>query len=276
MPEMPEVEQVRKTVEPYVKGRTIINCEVLLPRMIKHPSAEEFVSRVSGRKIEAMGRKGKYLELLLNDGCKIIMHLRMTGALLHRKKSEGEPPYAKVLFELSGGENLWFTDIRTFGTLCLVGGEDSWQDKGYLSLGPEPLSEALTADYLAKLAGKSKQAIKSFILDQSKIAGLGNIYADESLALSGLHPQRPANSLSNSEIEKLCDAVNTVIAQGIKNKGTTFRDYKDGDGKQGENQKHLLVYNRKGEPCKKCGTVLQQIKVGGRGSVFCPVCQKLK
>ena len=198
MPEMPEVEQVRKTLAPHITGKKITAVEVRLPRLIKYPSADEFAAKLTGRTIT----------------------------------------------------------------------------EGYETLGPEPLSSGFTPAYLHPLAAGSRRAIKSFILDQTVIAGLGNIYADECLALAGINPMRTAGSLSAEEIDKLCQAVNTVIAQGIKNRGTTFRDYKDGEGKSGENQKYLLVYGRGGKPCKSCGRPLATAKVGGRGTTYCEFCQK--
>ena len=168
---------------------------------------------------------------------------------------------------------MWFTDIRTFGTLYLVTNDDAYID-GYETLGPEPLSAGFTFEYLEPLAKKARKPIKTFILDQKVIAGLGNIYADECLALSGINPLRHANTLDSEEVQALCEAVNAVIAQVIKNRGTTFRDYKDGEGKSGENQKYLLVYVRGCKPCKKCGDALATAKVCGRGSVYCQHCQK--
>ena len=273
MPEMPEVEQVRKTLAPHIEGKTITSVEVYLDRLIKYPSAEKFASALKGKTIAKVGRKGKYLVLSTDAGQQLIVHLRMTGALMALPEQEPAPPYAKIKFSLTGETTMWFTDIRTFGTLYLITDGDAYIE-GYETLGPEPLSEGFTPEYLAPLAAKSRKAIKTFILDQRVIAGLGNIYADECLALSGIHPTRLANSLGKEEIDDLWRAVNAVIAQGIKNKGTTFRDYKDGEGNKGSNQKHLLVYGRGGKPCKKCGAPLSTAKIGGRGSVFCENCQK--
>ncbi len=270
---MPEVEQVRRTLAPHIEGRTITSVEVYLDRLIKHPDVEGFKSGLVGKTITQVERRGKYLLLRTAPTQQLIVHLRMTGALIAQPSSAEPPAYAKIRFTLSGGVTLWFTDIRTFGTLYLVTDNDAYIE-GYATLGPEPLSEDFSAAYLAPLAAKSRKAVKSFILDQRNIAGLGNIYADECLALSGILPTRAANSLSGAELERLCEAINAVIAQGICNRGTTFRDYKDGEGKQGENQKHLLVYGRGGEPCKRCGATLLTTKVGGRGTVYCEHCQK--
>ena len=273
MPEMPEVEQVRKTLTPHIQGKTITNIEIYLDRLIQHPTPEAFIKGLVGKTILDVGRKGKYLVLKTGASQELIVHLRMTGALIAQPEEAPIPKYAKIKFELTDGINMWFTDIRTFGTLYLVTDGDAYIE-GYETLGPEPLSSGFTVEYLAPLAAKSRKPIKTFILDQKIIAGLGNIYADECLALSKIMPTRLANTLSQDEIVQLCSAINAVIAQGIRNRGTTFRDYKDGEGNKGDNQNHLLVYSRSGKPCKSCGTALVQIKVGGRGSVYCPVCQK--
>ena len=242
MPELPEVEQVRVSLLPHIKGKTILKTEVRLPRMIHHPAVPDFIMGVEGRTITDVRRRGKYLTLLLDDGHYILAHLRMTGALLVLRGDAPEPSYAKLRFFLSGGMDLWFTDIRTFGTVCLCGGSDSWKDRGYAGLGPEPLSPEFTEDYLKEKLKKSHQMVKCFLLDQHKIAGMGNIYADEALAAAGIRPTR--------------------------------RNYQDADGQMGNNKEFLQVYGRKGMPCQKCGTELKQIKVGGRGSVYCPHCQK--
>lgn len=273
MPEMPEVEQVRKTLAPHIVGKKIVNVEVNLERLIKYPSADEFCRALTGKTITDVGRRGKYLVLVTDAGQQLIVHLRMTGALIAQNSSQPEPAYAKIKFTLTDNVNMWFTDIRTFGTLYLIKDHHYYID-GYETLGPEPLSAEFTAEYLQPIARKSRKAVKTLILDQKVIAGLGNIYADECLALSKISPLRPANTLTDSEVNSLCEAVNAVIAQGIKNRGTTFRDYKDGDGNKGENQKYLLVYGRGGEPCKNCGQPLQTAKVGGRGTTYCSHCQK--
>ena len=272
MPELPEVEQVRKTLSPHVVGKTIKAVQVMLPRLIQYPSAAEFAAKLTGKTIENITRRGKYLRLNVGPELYMLVHLRMTGALLAVKKDQGEPAYAKIKFVLTGDEDLWFTDIRTFGTLYLIDHNDKVID-GYATLGPEPGSKELTAEYLSTACLKKTGAIKAVILDQKIIAGLGNIYADEALFAAGILPNRKANSLKKEEYAALVKAVNTVIAQGIKNHGTTFRNYQDADGHQGNNVKYLMVYGRKGEKCKKCGTELLQIKVAGRGSVYCPHCQ---
>ena len=269
MPEMPEVEQVRRTLEPHLKNKMITQVDVLLPRLVKHPSPEDFAKKLCGRTIQKIVRRGKYL-ILRTDKGDLIVHLRMTGALIYCE-TNSEPPYSKIKFQLDKG-TLWFTDIRTFGTLYFV--DDDFAIEGLVTLGPEPLSAGLTAKYLIAKAQNSRKPIKTFILDQTNIAGLGNIYADEALATACISPLRAAGTLTKGEWERLVDAINAVISQGIKNHGTTFRDYKDGDGNKGSNQEHLLVYGRGGEKCRTCGEVLTKTKVGGRGTVYCRRCQK--
>ncbi len=273
MPEMPEVEQVRKTLAPHIEGKKFTAIEIYLDRLIKYPEPAAFVQGLLGKTIRQVGRRGKYLVLQTDAEQQLIIHLRMTGALIAQEDAQPAPPYAKIKFTLSGGVTLWFTDIRTFGTLYLVTNHDTYIE-GYETLGPEPLSADFTAAYLEPLVRKSRKPIKNFILDQRNIAGLGNIYADECLALAGILTMRLANTLTHAEITALCEAVNVVIAQGIKNRGTTFRDYKDGEGNKGDNQNHLLVYGRGGKPCKKCGAPLMTAKLGGRGTVYCAHCQK--
>lgn len=273
MPEMPEVEQVRRSIAPHIVGKKIISVEIYLDRLIKHPSPELFASGLRGRTISSVGRRGKYLLINTDTEAKLLVHLRMTGALIAQSAARIAPPYAKIKFSLSDGMTLWFTDIRTFGTLYLLT-DDDFHVEGYETLGAEPLSEEFTPAYLAERARESRRPVKTFILDQRMIAGLGNIYADEALALAGISPLRAASSLQEEEIAALHGAINAVIAQGIRNRGTTFRDYKDGEGKKGGNQDYLAVYGRRGEPCKKCGAPLAYAKVGGRGTVYCEHCQK--
>ncbi len=273
MPELPEVEQVRRSLAPHIVGKSISQVEVGLPRLIKYPEPAAFCQRLLGERIEAVGRRGKYLRLELASGQYLLLHLRMTGALIAQERGLPPPSYAKLKFSLSGDTDLYFTDIRTFGTLYLLR-PGELGIAGYDSLGPEPLTAGFTPAYLAPLAARARQTVKAFILDQRRIAGLGNIYADEALFASGLAPARLANSLGEEEVAALVAAINQVIAQGIANRGTTFRDYRDGEGRQGSNQEHLAVYGRGGLPCRRCGGPLVKTVVAGRGTVYCPRCQK--
>lgn len=273
MPELPEVEQVRISLLPHVKGKQIEQVRVDVPKMVHHPDAKTFCETLKGKTILDVGRKGKYLRLELEENLYLLVHLRMTGALLAVPKKEPEPPFTRMAFVLSGAETLYFSDIRKFGTVELIG-LDTYRDAGYEALGPELLDKAMTPSYLKEKAKGKTARVKSFILDQSVIAGLGNIYADESLFAAKIRPTRRVNTLTKKEWELLTLSIQQVIAQGLRHHGTTFRNYQDADGKMGDNAAYLKVYHHKGEPCPVCGTPLKQIKVAGRGSVYCPHCQR--
>lgn len=273
MPELPEVEQVRISLVPHVVGRKFTGVRVDVPKMVLHPGVEEFKEALLGRTVTGVGRRGKYLRLELDNGTWLLVHLRMTGALLAVKKELPEPRFTHLVFQLDGPENLYFTDIRKFGVVALING-DGYEDKGYAALGPEPLDEALTPQYLKEKARGKSTVLKAFLLDQSIIAGLGNIYVDEALFAAGVRPTRRVNRITRKEWEALTLAIKAVISQGLQHHGTTFRNYQDADGHMGDNSRYLQVYHRKGLPCLRCGTLLKQIKVGGRGSVYCPHCQK--
>ncbi len=271
MPELPEVESVRRTLSPHLLGRRIADIKIYVDRMIKHPGVEEFTSGLKGRVINNLLRRGKYLLFDLDGDKLLVVHLRMTGALIAVSGTE-TPDYGRIDFVLSDGSHLWYTDVRTLGTLYLINKGDTLI-KGLSSLGPEPLTGQLDIGYFSTVLQKRKGPVKGVLLDQSAIAGIGNIYADEALFLAGIRPDRKANSLSAAEMKKLYSAVLAVIAQGIENRGTTFRDYKDGEGKKGSNQEYLLVYGRGKQPCKKCGAVIENSRVAGRGTAYCPACQ---
>ena len=273
MPELPEVEQVRISLLPHIIGKTIEKVRVDLPKMILHPEPEIFARQLQGARFTGVQRRGKYLRLDLEKGRWLLIHLRMTGALLALPKTAPEPPFTRMAFFLSGEENLYFTDIRTFGVAALVG-EDGWRDKGYEGLGPEPLDPGLTPGYLREKARGKTAVVKAFILDQTILAGLGNIYADEALFAAGIRPTRRVNRMTRKDWEALTLAIRDVIRQGLEHHGTTFRNDQEADGNMGDNSLYLQVYHRKGRPCKRCGALLKQIKVAGRGSVYCPHCQK--
>ncbi len=274
MPEMPEVEIIRRYLDTQVAGKTIMNLDIRLPRMIKWPDVEGFRALVAGRTIKAMNRRGKYLLMELDNDSKVVFHLRMTGRLVYEPTGETSDHHARVIFHLQDGASLVYGDTRTLGTIHGLKPQESGMLKGLAEMGPEPLSAEFTAEYLYKTANQRKVAIKSFLLNQKYIGGIGNIYADEALFLAGIHPQRSANSLSQAECDRLWESVNKVIAAGIADGGTTFRDYQNGEGGKGSHQEHLYAYGRKGEQCRNCGAVIERITVGGRGTHFCPKCQE--
>jgi len=276
MPEMPEVEIIRRYLDTQVAGKKIIHLTILLPRMIKWPDVEGFRALVTGRTIKGMNRRGKYLLMELDNASKVVFHLRMTGRLVYEPAGDTNDHHARVIFHLQDGASLVYGDTRTLGTIHGLKPQELGMLKGLVEMGPEPLSAEFTAEYLYRTASQRKVAIKSFLLNQKYIGGIGNIYADEALFLAGIHPLRPANSLTQTECGKLWESVNKVIADGIADGGTTFRDYQNGEGGKGSHQEHLYVYGRKGEQCRICGALLERIIVGGRGTHFCPHCQEVR
>ncbi len=273
MPEMPEVETIRRTLTDKVTGKRIASVEVLLPRLIKWPTAEQFRAMVTDVTISRLARRGKYLLFYLDNGYVMVVHLRMTGRLYYIKKGTPHDRFTRVVFTLADGDALLYADSRTLGTLYALPDDELWRIAGLASLGPEPLSAEFTLDYFRETVTGRKGTIKGLLLKQELIGGLGNIYVDEALALAGVHPERVAASLTEEEASRLYTAVNAVIAQGIEHGGTTFRDYRDGEGQKGSNQDHLQVYGRKNEACRRCGTPIAKTEVAGRGTHFCPHCQ---
>ena len=274
MPEMPEVETIRRSLEGYVVGKVIKNIEIRLDRLIKWPTVEEFKAIVTGRTMEALERRAKYLLFHLSEGWIMVVHLRMTGRLNYRLDNNQSSHAARLIFAFESGDALEYFDTRTFGTLYVLRADELNRIYGLASLGPEPLSADFTVQYLAEGLAKRKGKVKAVLLDQKLIGGLGNIYVDESLSKAGLHPESAAASLNRADIERLHSAINQVIEKGICSGGTTFRDYRDADGNRGAFQESLCVYGRKGLPCNTCGSEILRIEVGGRGTHFCPLCQQ--
>ena len=277
MPEMPEVETIRRYLAQHIVGRTITKVEVLLPRQIELVTPEAFCQMTEGQKITALERRGKFLLLDIASGDVSVIHLRMSGRLIYAPSGQLDDAYTRQIFHLDNGAALVFADTRTFGRLYGVHPGDEDLIHGLATLGPEPLTADFTADYLSSVCRKRpKGTIKALLLNQQIIAGIGNIYADEALFLAGIHPQRHPANLSMEEIRRLHAAVNDVIAAGIRDGGTTFRDYRNGAGGKGGHQNHLNVYYREGQPCQQCGTIIAYTKLGGRGTHFCPHCQPYK
>lgn len=274
MPEMPEVETIRRTLVDQVSGRRIQEVEFLLSRLIKWPSAGEFQAVVTNKTIVTLTRRGKYLLFHLDDGQFMVVHLRMTGRLHYISPGMEMDKFTRIIFKLDNGDMLLYADTRTLGTLYLLPPEELWRISGLANMGPEPLSTEFSLEYFTDMLKKRHGNIKAVLLNQKYIGGLGNIYVDESMAIAGIHPERIASHLADSEVEKLFHAINKVISDGIIHGGTTFRDYRDGRGKAGSHQHHLTVYGRKAAPCIACGTSIVWKSIAGRGTHFCPECQK--
>jgi len=274
MPEMPEVETIRRTLADKVEGRKIIRVDIGLPRLVKWPTAAEFQAILTDKTIMKLVRRGKYLLFYLDNNFVLIIHLRMTGRLYYKTPGSEFDKFTHILFNLDNGDILLYADTRTLGTLYLMPEEELWRIAGLASMGPEPLSAEFTLKYFADMLSKRKAKIKSVLLNQKLIGGLGNIYVDEALAIACIDPERIANSLTAQEANYLHQAVNQVIADGIAHGGTTFRDYRDGAGQSGSHQRYLQVYGRTNKPCQRCGGIIARKEVAGRGTHYCPNCQK--
>jgi len=287
MPELPEVETVCRQLEPEIEGRRIERLEVLDPRWCRPQPAAELEKAVSARTIEGLGRRGKYLLLGLGGGQTLVMHLRMTGNLvlvegedkldpsegmrLYEGERSTSERHLRARFALDDGRELWFTDPRRFGEAFLI--DDAELEVRFAGLGIEPLSDELTATALGEIAAGRTAPLKSFLLDQKGIAGIGNIYADEALFRAGLHPLSPAGSMKPEHHAALRDGVVAALEAGIDGGGASIDDYRDGRGEKGRMQDEFLVHTRAGEPCPRCDGTIERIVVSGRSTYFCPSCQ---
>ena len=273
MPELPEVETIRRQLAPSLEGRRRERVRVLDPRWCEPAPPEAIEDALRGREIERVGRRGKYLILSLEDDVHLVMHLRMTGNLLLTEDSE-DPPHLRVDMGLDNGQRLLFVDVRRFGTGDVLLGSDALADYFDSRLGVEPLSPDFTAEALRALARGRKQPVKAFLLNQERIAGVGNIYADEALFRAKIHPLRQVGTLRRPQIEALRAAVVASLELGIDSKGASIDDYRHVDGARGSFQDRFLVYSRAGEPCVRCGTPIQKLRAAGRGTYVCPNCQR--
>ena len=271
MPELAEVEYVARQLRDSVIGATIATVDVRLERIINHPSPADFAEMLLEQRIESIDRRAKLLIIYLTNELVLLVHRRMSGNLRLIAANDEEDRYSYVRINFTDGRALLYSDPRKFGHLAL------WRKEQLpdllAHLGPEPLEPSFTPTQLATIVGKSGRAIKAVLLDQSAIAGLGNIYADEALYMAFIHPQRPANSLTTDEIERLHNAIRTVLTIGIEHGGTTFGRHQGLFGEAGTNLDHLKAYHHTGMPCERCGTIMQRIVVAQRGTHICPHCQ---
>lgn len=275
MPELPEVETVRRTLEPLVAGRTIRRTDIYYGGIIKAPDQDSFRERLAGQRIQAVERRGKYLLFRLDGKQTLIIHLRMTGQLVACEAGVPPAAHTHLVFHLSDGLELRFVDIRKFGLVYLAPDGVPGAVKGLEALGPEPLGQEFTISCLTERLRRKKCNVKAFLLDQTQIAGIGNIYADEILFAARLHPEKPAAEIGPAEAADLHQAIRAKLREAIDCRGTSFRNYIDARGEKGGFQHRLAVYGRGGKPCPRCGRLLVKKKIAGRGSVFCPDCQRL-
>lgn len=273
MPELPEVETIRRTLEVLVINKEIERVTVNWPKIIKHPEVEQFKDALCGETILKMGRRGKLL-IFYTDHLALVSHLRMEGKYALKDHMEEIEKHTHVIFHFTDGTELRYRDVRKFGTMHLFQKGTEMEELPLSQLGPEPFSREFTlADFSRKLL-KTNRMIKPALLDQKIVVGLGNIYVDEALFRSGIHPERLTNSLKKAEISRLYKEIKSTLHEAVEKGGSTVRSYVNSQGQMGMFQLELFAYGRKGEPCKTCGTPMERKVIGGRGSVFCPKCQK--
>jgi formamidopyrimidine-DNA glycosylase len=272
MPELPEVETIRGQLDAELRGARISGCEVLLPRLVSHPSPTGYRRGLRGRLIVEVRRRGKYLIIELEGGRDLIIHLGMTGSFILARPGEERPRHTHLVFHLEDGRDLLYVDPRTFGETALVPHGDYRSLRGLDSMGPEPLAKEFTPDGLAS-ALRGKCRVKSALLNQSKIAGIGNIYADEMLHRAGINPLRRLDELTPEDIDRLYFSMREVLSEAISRGGSSVSDYVDLRGARGGFQDVHRVYRRAGESCPSCGEIICRELVGGRSSYYCPRCQ---
>jgi formamidopyrimidine-DNA glycosylase len=272
MPELPEVETIRRRLAPVVEGRELSALRISDPRWCLPLAPEAVAGAVTGRRVERLSRSGKYLVAELQEDVNLIMHLRMTGTLL--LDPQGDPPYERVRFVLDAGEHeLRFCDPRRFGTGELAVGRPALDAFFAARLGLEPLSDALTGAELARLASGRTAPVKAFLLDQRRVAGVGNIYADEALYRARVHPLRQAGRLTRRQWDAVAEGVRGALTAGLAAGGATIDDFRDPDGGWGAFQDEFLVHRRRGEPCPSCGGEIVKFVAAGRGTYACERCQ---
>jgi formamidopyrimidine-DNA glycosylase len=281
MPELPEVETVVRGLRASLIGCTVTKVVIHWSGSIGSPDPESFAQRLAGRTVTGVGRRGKWVTVDLSDGQVLLIHLRMTGQLLLESTECPGETYTRVVFHLDNGpevgcpetrpQRLCFSDMRKFGRLVLTHDPDDVLGK----LGPEPLADDFTVERFERMLAERRGRIKSLLLNQCFLAGLGNIYVNEALWQAHIHPLRPADSLSSEEVEELHRAIRSLLRAAIIEGGTTLENgnFRQANGEAGGFARQLLVYGREGEPCACCGLPIERIKVGQRGTFFCPGCQ---
>jgi formamidopyrimidine-DNA glycosylase len=275
MPELPEVETIVRTLGPGIRGRTVEKAELLFKPLLRRPP-KGGLSALSGKRITGVRRRGKMAVIECEGGPTLVFHLKMTGQLLLARPGAEKPDkHTRLVVKFrDSGPELRFRDVRKFGFLLCLPGASEAACAELSSLGPEPLE--MTLDDLRRALHARKGRVKSLFLNQSVIAGIGNIYADEILFDAGIHPETPATALSKKKVERLWESTRKTLALAIEAKGSSLSDYVDAEGRSGEFQLSHKVYDREGEPCPRCGRLIRKIVVGGRGTHFCPRCQRKK
>ncbi|KIS04075.1 bifunctional DNA-formamidopyrimidine glycosylase/DNA-(apurinic or apyrimidinic site) lyase [Paucilactobacillus wasatchensis] len=274
MPELPEVETVRRGLLKIATDRQIVGIDVLYGKTITN-DVELFKEALIGQTINTVDRRGKYLLFRFSNQLTMVSHLRMEGKYFNLPESEVPRKHTHVVFHFNDQTKLCYNDTRKFGRMTLVKTGEEMQVAGLKTIGPEPTDTTLTVEYLVNIMAKSRREIKPFLLDQSKVAGLGNIYVDEVLWMSRINPLEPVNHLTTQQITKLRANIINELATATKHHGTTVHSYTTAFGDAGEFQNQLHAYGNAGKPCERCGTTMIKTKVAQRGTTYCPHCQVL-
>jgi len=276
MPELPEVETVRRRLEPKLVGRRFERVGIFDGRLTRPFDPVEVGAELEGERVAAVDRRGKYLIVRFESGRALLIHLRMTGNVLHLEAGTSleDDAHRRAVVSLDDGSDVVYRDVRRFGTWLLAEPDEV---EPYLAarLGREPLAAAFTTRRLGEALENRRAPVKAAILDQRRLAGVGNIYADEALWRARIHPQRPAGDLGLDELRALHRGIRAALKAGIARQGATLRDYRTPDGGRGRMQHEFKVYGREGEPCPRCGHPIEKIRAAGRGTWFCPACQRL-
>src|SRR5229473_5071674 len=273
MPELPEVETIVADLRPHLVGRTIVRAELPFPTIVRHPEPEEFVDAVAGMRINGMRRRGKFILMELDNDLLLVVHLGMTGQLRLVDPATPIEKHTHAIFTLDDGRELRYRDPRRFGRLLLGSQESLLASKKLPRLGPEPIDPAFASEELYRSLRKRHTSLKAVLLDQGAIAGVGNIYADESMHRARLRPDRIAAGLSRKSAKRLHESLRDSLLMAIRNRGSSVDTYRDAWGELGGQQEKLLVYGRAGEPCVTCGRPLATVRIAGRSTVFCRHCQ---
>ncbi|HEY8630284.1 MAG TPA: bifunctional DNA-formamidopyrimidine glycosylase/DNA-(apurinic or apyrimidinic site) lyase [Gaiellaceae bacterium] len=275
MPELPEVETIRLKLAPHLVGRRFDRVEIGDPRLVRPFEPDAVAAELEGERVSALERRGKYLIVRFESGRALLIHLRMTGSLRHAAKGKlGDDPHRRAVVKLDDGSDVAYRDVRRFGTWQLL---EPGELVPYLEerLGVEPLERTFTARRLAQQLEGRRAPIKAALLDQRTVAGLGNIYVDEALWRARVHPLRPAETLDDDELARLTRSIKDALKTAVKRQGASLRDYSTPDGERGSMQDRFRVYDREGRPCQRCGTPIDKIRTAGRGTWYCPNCQRL-
>lgn len=273
MPELPEVETVKRDLTRHVLGLRIETLQIVDARVIRDISAAQFKSRLTGRTIKAISRRGKAIVWTLDNGLHVVIQLMMTGQLVHRSdRPDRFPKETKVIFQLSNGIHLIYNDQRLFGRLTCV--EDLGTFKHFMNLGPEPFEAKFNPAFIKESFRRRMVPVKNALMDHTFVAGIGNIYASEILFRSGIDPRRKTQRINAAEIERMHRMTLEVLEEAILHRGSSMRNYRDGNGEKGKFNERIKVYAREGEPCLTCGQEIIKIVQGGRSTFFCKQCQR--